>query len=185
MVLLSTIGLAFLYALAVYRPAEALNRFYYWDKAIQALSYHNIWVGLGPGGLAARHAIDEPTNLPTQPSYFHLHAHNLIVQVTAELGLVGLAALILAAVWILRAKIHGRWQIAILAALVVHSLVDLPLYYPGPWLVFMFIAGSMRQVVQLRVRSLQPARRSIGDVQRLSGKSLPFVSSRFDKSHRL
>jgi hypothetical protein len=85
-VLLSTTGLAFLYALAVYRPAEALNRFYYWDKAIQALSYHDIWLGLGPGGIAARHSIEEPTNLPTQPSYFHLHAHNLFVQTTAELG---------------------------------------------------------------------------------------------------
>jgi hypothetical protein len=184
-VLFTTVGLAFLYTLAVYRPVEALNRFYYWDQAFQELSNHNIWIGLGPGGVAARHSIAEPTNLPAQPSYFHLHAHNLFVQATAELGLIGLAALILAAVWILRAKIQGRWQIAILVALLVHSLVDLPLYYPGPWLVFMFIAGSTRQAVQLRVRSFRPASRPVGEGQPLAGQGLPFVRSRFDKSHRL
>jgi hypothetical protein len=49
----------------------------------------------------------------------------------------------------------------------------------------MFIAGSTRQAVELRVRSFQPVRRPTGEVQHLTAKGLPFVGSRFDKSHRL
>jgi O-antigen ligase len=139
--LFTTVGLGVLWVLTIYRAQEAFNRFAYWSQALDALVDHNIWLGLGPGGIAARRVILEPGSLPG-PGGFHLHAHNFIVQWTAETGLVGLTALLIALVWILKARIHWRWQLPILAAILVHCLVDFPLYYPGPLLVFMAIAGS-------------------------------------------
>jgi hypothetical protein len=139
--LFATVGFGVLWALTIFRAQEAFNRFAYWAQALDSLVDHNIWLGLGPGGIAARRAVLEPGSLPG-PGSFHQHAHNFIVQWTAETGLVGLTALLISFFWILKARIHWRWQLPILAAILVHCLVDFPLYFPGPLLVFMAIAGS-------------------------------------------
>jgi hypothetical protein len=67
----------------------------------------------------------------------------LLVQVLAELGLVGLLAMVGSGAWLRRAGLCWGWQWPILTALLAHSLVDLPLYFPGPLLIFMLLAGSL------------------------------------------
>jgi hypothetical protein len=151
-ILFAAVGLAFLWTLTAYRPREAIYRFSYWIQAIEAVAEHNPWIGLGPGGVYARHTILEPNDPLGMSPYFHMHAHNLFIQVLAELGLIGIAALGVAAYGVARVHPQGRWQIVVLAALLVHSMVDLPLYFPGPLLAFMLIAGS----VGARRSGLQP-----------------------------
>jgi hypothetical protein len=139
--LFTSVGLGLLWVLTIYRPKEAFNRFSYWVQAVGALLEHNLWVGLGPGGIAARKSILEPGSLPGN-EIFHLHAHNFLVQWIVEMGVVGSIALLLSSVWILKARLQWGWQLTILAAMLVHCLVDFPLYFPGPLMVFMIIAGS-------------------------------------------
>jgi hypothetical protein len=142
--LLAVVGLVFLGALTALRPRQAFNRFEYWRLSFQALVDHNLWIGLGPGGIAARRTLLEPGADPSLSQSYHLHAHNLLIQVLTELGLLGVLALGLSAIKALRTPIHGRWQLPILAGVLIHCLVDLPLYFPGPLLIFMLIAGSMK-----------------------------------------
>ena len=78
---------------------------------------------------------------PAQP---HAHAHNLALNVAAELGLLGLGALALTAALIVRhgwralqterdprARTHRAASAAALAAIATHSLVDMPLILPA------------------------------------------------------
>jgi O-antigen ligase len=154
--LFTAVGLAFLWVLVVYRPQEALNRLSYWDQAVSALFDHNPWLGLGPGGVAARRAIIEPGSIPDSPQDYHSHAHNLFFQILAELGLAGLAALVIAIGWTWRMQVQGRWQLAIMAALLVHSLVDFPLYFPGPLAVFLAVMGTLQKRLPAPVPISQP-----------------------------
>lgn len=125
--------------LFILRPETALNRLHYWQEAWSAFLANPIF-GVGPGGLRARELITEPGG------GFQLHAHNFIVTTTAELGLVGLAALALTGftLYVQRStfNIHP-WQAAIVTALVCHSLVDEPLFWPGPMLLAALVAGTM------------------------------------------
>ncbi len=126
-------------ALFILRPQTALNRLHYWQEAWGAFLANPI-LGVGPGGLRARQLITEPGG------GFQLHAHNFIVSTAAELGLVGLAAMLYtgARLYLTRDTWHvSTWQAAIVTALVCHSLVDEPLFWPGPLLLAALVAGTM------------------------------------------
>lgn len=138
--LVAVVGVAALGVLALVRPQNAFNRILYWDQVANALEGGRIWLGVGPGGLFARHMIVEPGSNPPR---YHVHAHNLLVQVLAESGLVGALAFLAAMIWILQAGVRRGRQAPVLIAILGHCLVDFPLYFPGPLLVFMLLAGSL------------------------------------------
>lgn len=124
------ITLAGLIALIAYRPHTAGYRLYYWGAAWAA--FRENWLfGVGPGGLKFREMISEP--FTTQ---FQAHAHNSLITWIAETGVIGLAALAMAIFSLLHTSYSlQRWQLAALAGIAAHSLVDEPLWWPGPLLV--------------------------------------------------
>lgn len=134
----SLVGLVGLLGLAAWRLDLSLYRLHYWRCGLAALSSSPI-LGIGPGGLKIRELIPEPGG------GFQIHAHNFIISTAAEMGLLGLAALGLVA-WLLYTRrgslVYYRWQLAGLAGLLAHSLVDEPLWWPGPLLAAAIIAGS-------------------------------------------
>jgi O-antigen ligase len=126
--------------LIAWKLRTALHRLHYWQQAGAAFLATPVF-GVGPGGIKARQVITEPGG------GFQVHAHNLLVSSTAELGLVGLVLLALGGWWLYRHRssflIH-RWQLAILAGLLAHSMVDEPLWWPGPLLLAALVVGSVK-----------------------------------------
>jgi len=90
----------------------------------------------------------------------YTHAHNIVLQVLAELGLIAAAAL----VWLLlrwtvdnvraaRAPEHA-WLLGIAGILIVHSLLEFPLWYAGLLAIFALVLGlgdASRPMVTLRM----------------------------------
>ena len=134
-------ALVLLTALALLEPVNLINRAYYWSATVQAAAGHNPLFGLGPGGILARGILPEPGTLALQP-----HAHNFIVHVFGELGLIGLAALLWGLIWSYRRRAWFQpWQLALTVGVLTHSLIDHPLFYLSPLLVFMMVLGSVCQ----------------------------------------
>jgi hypothetical protein len=125
--------------LILWRPETALFRLHYWQQALTVFLANPV-LGVGPGGLWARHLISEPGG-------FQLHAHNFIFSSMAELGLGGLLALLYAGwrIYVLRSTFNLQpYQLAIITALLVHSLVDEPLFWPGILLLAAIIVGTIK-----------------------------------------
>lgn len=130
-----------LFILVTRRPETALNRLHYWQQALIAFQSNPLF-GVGPAGITARSLITEPSG------GFQLHAHNFIISSAAELGLIGVAALAYGAftIYDLRFTIDFRpWQVAILVAILTHSLVDEPLFWPGPLLLAALVVGTIKK----------------------------------------
>jgi putative inorganic carbon (HCO3(-)) transporter len=75
----------------------------------------------------------------------HMHAHNVILHVAAELGIPGLVALA-AMLWRLglaayRARGADAWPLAALVGVLVHQMVDFPLISPGVALCVIVVMG--------------------------------------------
>jgi O-antigen ligase len=143
--LLVVLGAALLVGLTAYRPGNAINRISYWKQATRAWLRHDPWLGLGLGGIYVRSVVLEPGRSPYRTSSYQPQVHNILMQVLVETGIVGVFAFAAAAAWALRGKLEGQVQWAILAAILAHCMVDLPIYYPGPLLLFMLLAGSLRR----------------------------------------
>ena len=134
-------GLALLGLLILWRPETAGYRLHYWQQALGAFLANPLF-GVGPGGLWARQIITEPGG------GFQLHAHNFIISSVAEMGLVGLAGLLYASgkIYASRLTLHASpWQLAIVTALLGHSLVDEPLFWPGPLLFLALVLGTIQE----------------------------------------
>ena len=129
-----------------WRPATAMIRLHYWQKSLNAFVYHPTF-GLGPGGLGARHIIAENNLWVT-------HAHNVLVTLMAENGITGLMGLILA-LYVLPPLNFDRWQWAIMAALLAHSMVDEPLWWIGPLVASAIIFGVNNLPVGLNFYGLR------------------------------
>lgn len=134
----SLAGFSILVGFIAWQPRSAWVRFNYWQHAFGAFLSSPIF-GIGPGGLKALQLIPEPGG------GYQVHAHNLLVSTTAELGLVGLAAVAITIYLISRCRWSiTRWQLAITAGLLAHSMVDEPLWWPGPLLALAIVIGSIK-----------------------------------------
>ncbi len=102
------------------------------------------------------------------PSEPHSHAHNLILHVAAEMGIVGLAALLLTAWMVLRSLRRERDPITVmgaaaLAGFVVHQMFDLPAMMPTIALVALIALALMLPAEGEPIRGRwQPALLGIG-----------------------
>jgi len=139
---LRTVGLciplvaAGLAALIAWRPESAWIRMYYWESAISAFGTNPVF-GVGPGGLKALQFIPE-MNL------HQIHAHNALVSWLAETGLVGLTGLVTAGGKLLALRPRmPRYVLAILAGILAYSMVDEPLFWPGPLLFLALVASTI------------------------------------------
>ena len=122
-----------------WRVNTILHRFSYWLDGLLVAMAHP-FVGVGPGGLQALGLVSEPGTNMTQ-----IHAHNLIISTAANTGLVGLACLAAAVLWVLfsyKSWAIERWRTAIFMGLLAHSMVDEPLFWPG-LLFFVAILGNV------------------------------------------
>jgi len=127
--------------LVIASPRNSAARLYYWSSSLRAMWQHNPLFGLGPGGILARGVMQEPGEIWNVP-----HAHNILIHHTAELGLLGLAALVAIAVWCWRRRAWlDRWQLAVLAGVMTHSMVDHPLFYFSPLVVVLMIVGTIEK----------------------------------------
>jgi O-antigen ligase len=119
-----------------------LYRVSYARQALAAWWKQNIFGGVGPGGLMARWVILQPGRDPAIPNSYQPHAHNTIINLLAETGLFGLAALGLAGWQIWRQwPTWGRWQQAALVAIAVYCMFDHALYFVGPLIVTAIVLG--------------------------------------------
>jgi len=96
------------------------GRFLLWRQALDTFQRQPI-TGSGPF-----------TYLAFNGDTMQIHAHNGLLQIGAELGIVGLVALEYTLFTIGKQIAHSkdRWMIAILCAVVVHNVVDLPMFQP-------------------------------------------------------
>jgi O-antigen ligase len=93
------------------------------------------WTGAGFGRFAVRFFEIAPALAPPLPPIATHNAHNLVLQLGAELGVPGLALLTGGvAVWWLGARRAGPtperwWLLSVLAVIGIHSLLEYPLWY--------------------------------------------------------
>lgn len=113
----------------------------YWSERLDLWTVAaQVWrdsggMGAGPGAFATAWHAAYPA------AYFaHSHAHNLILQIAAEVGIVGLAALVGLADWVQK-NTWRRGQV-LLIAVFVHGMVDCVLLYP---LMLLVVTGAILQ----------------------------------------
>lgn len=135
--LFSLTGLLAFGLLIARRPETAGYRLHYWQQAWQAFLDNP--GGVGPGGLWARHLITEPG-----AAGYHFHAHNIVLSWLAETGLIGTLGASLAAVAAVVIEL-SPWKLALLAGLLAWSMVDQPLFWPGPLLATALVIGAREQ----------------------------------------
>ena len=131
-----------------FHPAWQPNaRLLLWRAAWTAWRQHG-WLGLGPANFALW--LHRWRVTPPFPEWSH--AHNTLLQVAAEGGVLGLAALVLGVAALARPlrqwrvlPLQGQTGLAVFLAWGVHSLVDAPLpgRWPSFWLVFFAVGGLM------------------------------------------
>ena len=125
----------------------------YWNEALKAFR-DNLWQGVGAGGYATVRPRYREDEIDVR------HAHGYVVQVAADLGLIGLAVtLALLAAWLAAAlRATGLWPgmrglpytperlalltlVAIAVTFGVHSLIDFTWFVPGNALPALLAAG--------------------------------------------
>lgn len=147
--------IAFFILATAARPGSTITRVEYAKISITALAESPL-IGIGPGGYLDKAIIYRPPSYNIDrhkytPEFTQAHAHNGLLHYITETGLMGAAALGLGG-WLLYRK-RGRvnwqgWPWAALAAALAHSLVDWPMFYFGPLVVFMTIAGTVENKQQ-------------------------------------
>lgn len=109
-------------------------RLYLWHEA-WLIFKQSPWLGAGFGQFAWQHFQLGPLLHQTNITGLYNNAHNLIFQLAAEAGIAGLTVLFAAlGVWLhgLRRATLGAahwWGYAVLGVLVIHSLLEYPLWY--------------------------------------------------------
>jgi len=93
------------------------------------------WLGLGYRHFGQEYFVLNGTLPPPLLIGFYDHAHNLLLNVMAEFGLIGLVLLLAATIpWMLGVWRQPRtpamwWLLALTAILTIHSLLEYPLWY--------------------------------------------------------
>jgi hypothetical protein len=116
-------------------PSSAFERLLMIRNAVEQYLAASPLFGVGPGQLLV-------TTLRVETPYYH--AHNAVVSFVSQVGLAG-AGILSVALGAARREIgHGwqRWQLATLAAVAVHSLVDEPLTWWPTGLITALVLGS-------------------------------------------
>jgi hypothetical protein len=125
---------AALLGLVALRPVQSIERLYFIRSAVEQWWQTSPLFGVGPGQLL----VTAPGK--SLPDY---HAHDAVVSFVSQVGLAG-GGILGAALGVARREIgHGwqRWQLATLAAVAVHSLVDEPLtWWPTGLIVALTLA---------------------------------------------
>lgn len=109
-------------------------RLYLWREAWLMFA-QSPWLGVGFGQFAWHHFQLLPELRPVNISGYYTNAHNLIFQLAAETGTVGLLALIGSmGIWIYGLRhavlsVAHWWGYAVLGVLAIHSLLEYPLWY--------------------------------------------------------
>ncbi|HEY6093594.1 MAG TPA: Wzy polymerase domain-containing protein [Gallionellaceae bacterium] len=110
-------------------------RLYLWREAWHIFSQFPL-LGAGFGQYAWQHFLWVPQlQAPASVVGLYNNAHNLVMQIAAEMGLAGvLILLITVALWLRQAARSERtaeywWACAVVAVLGIHSLLEYPLWY--------------------------------------------------------
>lgn len=132
-----------------------------WLNALK-MWFSDVWTGVGPGQFGLAYL---KTDASIPPNYWATHAHNLFIQAAAEMGLVGLVAVLgLGAAilrWLWRAYLHCgemerpwvRATTAAVAGWVVANLVDDFTHWPVvmiPMILMMGLAGASSREMRTR-----------------------------------
>lgn len=131
-----------------------------WLNTIEMIRQHP-WTGVGWGQFNLHYSLGT-FERPALPVF--THAHNLPLHLAAELGVPAAAAACLAFgawAWRCRAAMrheHGRWLAAGLTLLLMHSMLELPLWYAY------FLLPGMAAVAALSAIQIQ--RDAPGSIQR-------------------
>jgi hypothetical protein len=120
--------------LVTLRLNSSIMRLYFIRSAVEQWLKRSLLFGVGPGQLLV--------TIPGELYPFY-HAHDAVVSFVSQVGLVG-GGILGAALGVARREVgHGwqRWQLATLAAVAVHSLVDEPLtWWPTGIIVALILA---------------------------------------------
>lgn len=119
-----------------------------WLKSWALIQSHPVW-GVGYGNIAFAMFTE---TLPLSRAAVTEHAHNIFLQLAVELGLPTAAAWTLAlATLVLRSTqalktLEGRALAVFLFAILIHSLLEYPLWYAYFLLPFAFVIGVFAQI---------------------------------------
>jgi O-antigen ligase len=109
-------------------------RWYLWREGWQIFTQFPL-LGAGFGQFAWQHFQLGPVLQNTSIVGLYNNAHSLVLQVAAEMGLVGLLVLLgMLAMWLIQCgrsqrTIYHWWGYALLGVLAIHSLLEYPLWY--------------------------------------------------------
>ena len=109
-------------------------RLHIWHEAWLIFSQFP-WMGAGIGQFGWQHFLLGPLLHNTDIQGLYNNAHNLVMQIAAEMGLAGLLVLFAAlGIWMRQAwsaprTIYHWWGYGLLAVLGIHSLLEYPLWY--------------------------------------------------------
>lgn len=106
-----------------------------WSKALEGF-YQNPIFGLGWGGLAANSAYLEAfgTSIKSADNTLCLHAHNLVIQLLTETGLVGTTLILGGIAWCLwpcvrHARVDSVFLLGLAMVTLTHSQFEYPMWY--------------------------------------------------------
>ena len=130
--------------------ASGSIRLYLWQEAGQIFAA-SPWLGAGFGQFAWQHFQLQPGMGFGTVQGLYNNAHNLIFQIAAEAGVVGLIALLLPlGLWLRSLRrmpidpVHW-WALALLGVLAIHSLLEYPLWYAFFLGIAALLLGALEQ----------------------------------------
>jgi O-antigen ligase len=116
-------------------------------------------LGAGFGEFSWHHFLSSPSrDISAVPGMYN-HAHNIVVQLIAEMGLAGACLVVGAAVyWIaglrrIALSLEWWWILASLAVIAIHSMLEYPLWYSY----FLGVASILLGLGAMQVRSIRMA----------------------------
>ena len=135
-------------------------RLYLWQEAWLIFSQFPI-LGAGLGQFAWQHFQLGPLLQSTNISGLYNNAHNMVMQLAAEMGLAGVLILFgTLGIWLWQSvreqlSIDNWWGYAVLAVLGIHSMLEYPLWYAYFIGIAAFLLGALdRGTYRLELRGL-------------------------------
>lgn len=108
------------------------TRFVYWGEA-WSLALKHPSAGVGWGELGKARFLEEPVALGIENT---VNAHNLVLQLLAEMGFASTFAILAPVVWVLigarhamKSSVDARWALLMIVGVGLHSMLEYPLWY--------------------------------------------------------